>query len=203
MDIAHPTPRAGAHPNTASTGVWVGVGAISMSFAAYTSALVVRQGASGDWLHFQLPPILFLNTALILASSVTLEVARRNNGRGRLDPNTGVLLLPGPTSRTVAWLNATLALGVLFVIGQVIAWRQLAHQGLFLSTNPSSAFFYILTALHALHLLGGVGGLVYVRRRLRTDTAARAATPLGAASLYWHFMAVLWVYVLLLLVVRL
>jgi cytochrome c oxidase subunit III len=203
MDTPHPGPRVPAHSSAASTGVWVGVGAITMSFAAYTSALIVRQGASGDWLHFQLPWILFLNTALIIASSVTLEVARRNNSPGRLDPKSGVLLLPGPTSRTVAWLNATLALGALFVIGQVVAWRQLAHQGLYLSTNPSSAFFYILTALHALHLLGGLCGLVYVRRRLGIETAVRAAAPLGAASLYWHFMAVLWVYVLLLLVVRL
>lgn len=194
-----------------STGVWVGVATISMSFAAYTSALVVRQGASGDWLHFRLPSILYANTLLLVASSVTLEIARRNHVHGGATREAGVLGLPGPLSRTVGWLDATLALGLLFVAGQLLAWRQLAAEGLYLATNPSSAFFYILTALHALHLLGGVAGLLYVRRRLRSANAvttgyrlpAAGSAPLVAGTLYWHFMGVLWVYLLLLLAVRL
>ena len=187
----------------ASTGVWIAVATISMSFAAYTSALVVRQGASGDWLHFRLPSILWLNTALILASSATLETARRNHRRGGGDPSGGVLALPGPVSRTVWWLDVTLALGILFLAGQLVAWRQLAGQGLYLATNPSSAFFYILTALHGLHLLGGFVGLLYVRHRVRRGPALAAGPALGAATLYWHFMAVLWLYLLVLLVARL
>ena len=199
---------------TASTGVWIGVATISMSFAAYTSALVVRQGASGDWLHFRLPAILYANTLLLVASSVTLEVARRNHMPSGTGQGADVIALPGPLSRTVGWLDATLGLGLLFVLGQVVAWRQLAAQGLYLSTNPSSAFFYILTAAHALHLLGGMAALFYVRHRLRSASVANragvtgyrlpAAIPaLGAATLYWHFMGVLWLYLLLLLVVRL
>ena len=188
---------------TPSVGVWVGVATISMSFAAYTSALVVRQGASGDWLHFRLPWILYLDTALILASSVTLERARRNQLPARADAAEGVIVLPGPVSRSIAGVNATLALGLVFLIGQCIAWWQLADQGLFLATNPSSAFFYILTALHGLHVAGGLGGLLYARHRLGSGPVARARSTLGAASLYWHFMAVLWLYVLLLFLVRL
>ena len=195
---------AAPRPTAASTGVWVGVATISMSFAAYTSALVVRQGASADWLHFRLPSLLYLNTALIAASSATLELARRNHGSGRAQPAGDVVVLPGPVSRTAWWLDITLALGALFLLGQLLAWRQLARQGLFLATNPSSAFFYILTALHGLHLLGGLVGLLHVRYRLRRgDAPALAAPALGAASLYWHFMAVLWLYLLLLLAVRL
>lgn len=203
MGAVHSAARPTARPSVASTGVWVGVATISMSFAAYTSALFIRQSTSGDWLHFRLPPILYLNTALILASSATLELGRRNHGRGRPQPADDVITLPGPVSRTATWLDATLALGTLFLLGQLVAWRQLAHQGLYLATNPSSAFFYILTALHGLHLLGGLGGLLYARHRLRHDAASSAASVLGAATLYWHFMAVLWLYLLLLLVVRL
>jgi len=195
--------RPGERPAPASTGVWIAVATISMSFAAYTSALVVRQGASGDWLHFRLPSILWLNSALILASSVTLEIGRRNHRRGGSSAASGVLVLPGPVSRTARWIDATLVLGVLFLAGQLVAWRQLAGQGLFLATNPSSAFFYILTALHGLHLLGGLAGLLYVRRRLRHGQPLAAGPALGAATLYWHFMAVLWLYLLVLLVVRL
>jgi cytochrome c oxidase subunit 3 len=203
MMPVRPTVRGVRHSTAASTGVWVGVATISMSFAAYTSAMVVRQGASGDWLHFRLPSILYLNTLLILASSVTLELARRNHAHGPIEPDSDVLALPGPVSRTTTWISVTLGLGLLFLLGQVMAWRQLAAQGLFLATNPSSAFFYILTGLHGLHLLGGLCGLLYVRHRLRRGPAVEAGPALGAGVLYWHFMAVLWVYLLLLLVVRL
>ncbi|MEP6991863.1 MAG: cytochrome c oxidase subunit 3 [bacterium] len=197
------TPRPAAHPTAPSTGVWVGVATISMSFAAYTSALVVRQGMGTDWLHFQLPAILYVNTIILLASSVSLELARRNHAPAGRAQAPDIVVLPGPASRTASWLSVTLLLGVLFLAGQIVAWRQLASQGLFLATNPSSAFFYILTALHALHLLGGLGGLLYVQRRLRRSGALDVGPALSAATLYWHFMAVLWVFIMLLLLVRL
>jgi cytochrome c oxidase subunit 3 len=180
----------------ARTGVWIGIAAITMSFAAYTSALVVRQGAAPDWRHFRLPPILFLNTSLLLASSVTLELGRRR------------LLRKAPwgiasESQGVRWLSITMALGLLFLAGQVVAWRELAAQGLYLSTNPSSAFFYVFTALHALHLLGGIAALGYILGRLNAPVAGLPAAALEAASLYWHFMGVLWLYLLLVLALRL
>jgi cytochrome c oxidase subunit 3 len=180
----------------ARTGVWIGIAAITMSFAAYTSALVVRQGAAPDWRHFSLPPILFLNTALLLASSGTLELARR-----RLVRNAPRAIVFG--SEGVRWLALTLALGLLFLGGQVAAWRELAAQGLYLSTNPSSAFFYVFTALHALHLLGGVAALGYVMGRLHASAGGLPAAALEAVSLYWHFMGVLWLYLLLVLALRL
>ena len=99
------------------------------------------------------------------------------------------------------WLSITLALGLLFVVGQVLAWRSLAAQGLFLSTSPSSAFFYVFTALHGTHLLGGVVALAVVLGRATRAQAVAGA--LDAAALYWHFMAVLWLYLLLLLTLQL
>jgi cytochrome c oxidase subunit 3 len=179
--------RVAAAPVPAQTGVLAGLAAITMTFAAFTSAMVMRQGAPGDWLHFRLPPILFANTALLLASSFTLEVARRRLGRAAADG--------------VAWLTGTVALGLLFVGGQVLAWRALAAQGLFLATSPSSAFFYVLTAVHGLHLLGGVAGLAYVRSRVRHVTPPPFGA-LGAAAAYWHFMDGLWLYVFLILALR-
>jgi cytochrome c oxidase subunit 3 len=176
-------------PSLARTGVWIGIAAITMSFAAYTSALIVRQGATPDWQHFKLPPILYLNTVLLLASSGTLERGRR------------LMLKEAPwrtasASRGPAWLLLTLVLGLLFIAGQVVAWRDLAAQGLFLNTNPSSAFFYVFTALHALHLLGGVTALGYVLVRLYGSVASPPLSALDATSLYWHFMDVLWLYLL-------
>ena len=170
----------------ARTGVWVGIATISMSFAAYTSAMVARQGASADWLHFQLPPILYFNTMVLLVSSGTLELSRRRiaDAAGR------------------SWLSVTLALGLVFVAGQVLAWRELGAQGLYLATSPSSAFFYVFTVLHALHLLGGIVALVYVRWRVQRLTDPRPTGALGAAALYWHFMDALWLYLLLVLTIR-
>jgi len=174
--VAGDAPR----PPVAQTGVWIAIATISMSFAALTSALVVRQSSAPDWQHFQLPPLLYVNTLVLLVSSVTLESSRRR--------------------QAAATLRATLVLGVLFIAGQVLAWRQLGAQGLFLATGPSSAFFYVFTVLHAAHVLGGMGGLVYVQRRLVAGLLSVAT--FKAAALYWHFMAVLWLYLLTLLTIR-
>lgn len=173
-----------AHPGTpARTGVWVGVAAMAMMFAAFISALLVRRGEL-DWVHVRLPLILYPNTLVLLVSSGTLELARTRVGNhGR------------------PWLPLTLALGVLFVLGQVVAWRSLASQGLLLATNPASAFFYVLTAVHGLHLLGGVAGLTYVRARLQRDPGPAAVGALDAARVYWHFLAALWVILLLILTI--
>ena len=93
----------------------------------------------------------------------------------------------------------TLALGVVFLAGQYLAWHSLALQGVLLATSPSSSFFYVLTAVHAVHLLGGLGALVYALRRFRADDGPRPVDVLSAVALYWHFMAVLWVYLLVVL----
>jgi cytochrome c oxidase subunit 3 len=181
-------------PPPASTGIWVILAAITMSFAALTSALVVRKGGAIDWRHFTLPSILYLNTVVLLGSSVTLEISRR-----RVAAFMGGLR--SRVTNPAFWLYATLFLGLLFVAGQYIAWRELRTQGLFLATNPSSSFFYVLTAAHALHVLGGLGGLARVIRKLHNSVLRRST--LDATSRYWHFMDVLWVYLLLLLWIKL
>src|SRR5579864_4818487 len=120
-------------PPPSSSAIWVGIAAICMSFAAFTSALIVRQGASNDWRHITLPSILFLSTMLLVASSVTLEVARRRVAA----------FMSGLESHSASaklWLYATLGLGLLFVAGQYLAWLQLRSQGLYLATNPNSSF---------------------------------------------------------------
>jgi cytochrome c oxidase subunit III len=192
----HPELRAVEEyaPPPASTGIWVVLATISMTFAALTSALVVRKGSSFDWRHFNLPPILYLNTVVLLASSVTLEVSRRRIAAFM----TG---LSGKAVHPARWLYLTLSLGLLFLAGQYLAWRQLSAQGLYLATNPSSSFFYVLTAAHGLHVLGGLGGLVRVIGKLGRLVLRRST--LDATARYWHFMDVLWIYLLLLLWVKL
>jgi cytochrome c oxidase subunit III len=177
-------------PAPASTGIWVGIAAIAMTFAALTSALIVRRGGAADWRHFTIPSILYFNSILLVASSLTLEISRR-----RVADFMGNV--PAGLTSPVRWLYLTLGLGSLFVIGQYIAWRQLSAQGVYLASNPNSSFFYVLTAAHALHVLGGLGGLVRVIRKLGNLTLRRST--LDATSRYWHFMDVLWIYLLLLI----
>ena len=172
-----------------------------MSFAALTSALVVRQGSGADWQRFALPRILYFDTLILIASSYTLELARK-----RFAACTSLTSDDGAQARALRsdglyWLNITLTLGLFFVAGQVLAWQRLAAQGLFLATSPSSSFFYLLTAMHCLHLLGGVLGLIYVGYRLRHN-ARNAQTSLGTAAVYWHFVDLLWVYLLMVIAIR-
>jgi cytochrome c oxidase subunit 3 len=181
-------------PPPSSTAIWVVLFAITMMFAALTSALIVRKGSSLDWKTFTLPSILYFNTLLLLASSVTLEVSRRRVAH----------FMGGMKSQVedpARWLYITLFLGLLFVGGQYVAWSQLRAEGLYLATNPSSSFFYLLTAIHALHVLGGLGGLIYVIRKMSKSALLRSQ--LVATARYWHFMGILWLYLLLLLWVKL
>ena len=180
-------------PPPASTGIWVALAAITMSFAAFTSALIVRQGTA-PLVHITLPPVLFLNTLLIIASSFTLEIARR-----RIASFMGGVR--NQAAGPARWLYITLFLGLLFVAGQTFAWIQLKSQGFGLATNISYSFFYVLTVAHALHVFGGLGGLVRVIGKLNQSVLRRST--LDATSRYWHFMGVLWVYLLLLLWMKL
>jgi cytochrome c oxidase subunit 3 len=172
------------------TGLWMGLAAIVMLFAAFTSALVVRKGMSTDWVSTALPSVIYLNTFVLLSSSLTLEISRRSLPSGRV-------------KRFSRWLNVTVFLGLAFVAGQLIAWRQLALRGIYLATNPSSSFFYLLTAAHGVHLVGGIIALFYLVFRVRSITVARRPVSVDLTAIYWHFMDALWIYILLLLMVRL
>src|SRR6266404_951823 len=181
-------------PPPSSTAIWVVLFAITMMFAAFTSALIVRKGSSLEWRTFKLPSILFFNTVLLLASSVTLELSRR-----RVAAFMGNI--KSQSESQARWLYMTLFLGLLFLAGQYVAWLRLSAEGFYLATNPSSSFFYVLTATHALHVLGGLGGLIYVIRKLSKSALRRSQ--LVATARYWHFMGILWLYLLLLLWMKL
>jgi cytochrome c oxidase subunit 3 len=179
------------------TGIWVGLAAIAMSFAALTSALYVREGSGySDWTHISLPPILWFNTLALVLSSIMLERARNRVAafmRGE-QSNRSVPML---------WLNLTMLLGLVFVVGQYFAWLKLRSEGLYLPTNPNSSFFYVLTGVHVVHVLGGLGGLSRVMLKFRSATNPLRRSTLDATSYYWHFMGLLWIYLLFILWLKL
>jgi cytochrome c oxidase subunit 3 len=172
---------------------------ITMSFAAFTSALIVRQGGATDWRHFTLPPVLYLNTLVLVASSITLEMARRRIATfmGGVQGHT----IQDHSTSPARWLYVTLSLGLLFVAGQILAWLQLKSQGFGLASNVSYSFFYVLTVAHAFHVFGGLAGLTRVIAKLNRSVLRRST--LDATSRYWHFMGALWLYLLLLLWMKL
>ena len=149
----------------------------------------------GDWRPVLLPPILFLNTAVLLVSSLTMEWARRHIFR-EFDVLEEWLGLGRPAlRRTIPWMAATLALGLAFLAGQFAAWRQLTAQGFAFdqSATPASYFFYLITGLHAAHLLIGILALLVCLLALthfkRVETRQIAV---DAAAWFWHTMGLAW-----------
>ncbi len=166
------------------TGMTVALGGILMFFMALVSAYIVRKGAGTDWRALIVPRILWVNTAILVISSFTLSRSRRDFLRDDLQGFRH-------------WWYVTTALGFLFLIGQLIAWRQLNAAGVYLASNPSSSFFYVFTAAHGLHILGGLGALLAVA--LHKGRRMTLATSSNIVAMYWHFMDGLWVFLFLLL----
>jgi len=176
----------GASRRASFTGLFVLLAASTMVFAAFTSAFVVRRGLSDDWASVPKPPILFVNTAVLIASSVCLDLSRRS-------------LKAHNRSQFNLWWSIATGLGIAFLVGQAYAWRVLKEAGFYVATNPSSSFFYVLTAAHALHLLGGVVALVYVDvQALRLQLGPAKRTAIDVTAIFWHFLDGLWVYLMVL-----
>ncbi len=187
-DAGGPSPFDGGRvpQRTYMTGMMIALGAIFMFFVALASASIVRKGlGSTDWQPFELPRILWLNTLILVASSFTLAHSRRR-------------FLANQFEDFRHWCGVTTILGIFFLVGQIIAWWQLASSGVFLSTTPNSGFFYVFTVAHGLHLLGGTAGLLAVLWWSPRPILRKTATEVIA--LYWHGMTALWLGVFLFLV---
>jgi cytochrome c oxidase subunit 3 len=191
----------------------IGLVAVLMLFLTFTIAFVLHEkfgvfdaragGYARNWHPVALPVgLLLFNTGLLILSSLTLEKARREAFR---EAAVAAAAIPGIRiggDRNFPWLGSTVLLGIGFLVGQLIAWRDLMERGIYLSGTQSSSFFYVVTGMHAVHLLGGLLALFYavavVHRRRGFD---RRRVTLDVTSWYWHSMTLLWVYILFLLVV--
>ena len=195
----------------ARLGIIVALTAVVMIFVSYSSAYIVRQGlptldpATGtlvrDWLPLQLPNFLLVNTLVLLVSTLTMELARRQSIRDALV--SGQIYSSANSSSDsshMPWLALTAILGLSFLAGQWLVWRELAAHGFYVATSPSSSFFYLLTGMHGIHLLGGILALLAAGAALLLrKSSASAAIVVDATAWYWHFMTFLWVYILCLL----
>jgi len=190
-------------------GMIAGIVSVAMLFAGLTVVYLWRQGGARwnsqthvgklDWHPLTLPyRLLLLNTLVLVLSSVTLELARR--GLFKKAEFVALGILPPKLHTDLPWLGLTVVLGFGFLAGQLVVWNFFRHQGIYIASYPSSSFFYLLTGLHALHLLGGLVALVctligsWMRMKLESQRIAVDVT-----GWYWHFMAVLWIYIFALL----
>jgi cytochrome c oxidase subunit 3 len=198
----------------ARLGLVIGLVAIVMLFVGFTSALLVRKGLptfdqqtntySRDWVPINLPwTLLVVNTVVLLVSSVTTELARRDITRqAALAP---VRSIPGVSlgdETRFPWLGSTVVLGLGFLVGQFLVWRVLHERHFFVNTGPSSSFAYLLLGTHAVHLAGGVIALGYAAATSLLDKPVEARRiVIDVAAWYWHFMAFLWIYIFAILLI--
>jgi cytochrome c oxidase subunit 3 len=145
-----------------------------------------------DWIPLTLPYLqLWTNSLLLVLSSVTLELARRTMGKKEEFAAMGIV--PPRMKRDLPWLGITVLLGFCFLIGQLLVWNNLRHQGVFLATSPSRKLFYVVTGTHAVHLLGGLAALLYaVAGRLMAVKFESQRIAVEVTSWYWHYLAFLW-----------
>jgi cytochrome c oxidase subunit III len=169
-----------------ATAILIVIVSIVMFFMAMASAYIYLRAKSDRWVPLQLPWIIWANTVILLLSSGAVELARRRLALADLRRFRGF------------WFAATV-LGILFLIGQLVAWRQFVLAGFYVSTNQGSSFFYIFTSLHGLHLLGGICALLYVSFRKFEKARVSRSIAAQVASYYWHFMDGLWIFLLALL----
>ncbi len=193
-------------------GLAVGIAPIVMLFVSFTSAYIVRQGLgswnerlnayASDWLPVNIPTLLLLiNTIILVVSSITMELARRQAAQQAvLEPVSNIPGVSTGNERPFPWLGLTVILGLGFLVGQFLAWRALEARGFFVATSPSSSFVYLLTGMHALHLAGGILALMYAAGTslLRKPVEVRRIV-VDVTAWYWHFMALLWIYIFALL----
>ncbi len=169
--------------------LWLGIVSIIMLFAGFTSAYVVSH-AKGDWIKFVIPSAFFISTALILLSSVTMNWALSAVKKGNNSPfKTSILM--------------TLLLGLGFMLSQYLGWKSLVAQNVFFTgsaSNASGSFFYLITFMHLLHLVGGLIALMVVYFKALAEKY-KPSDFLGVqlCSIYWHFLDVLWIYLFLFL----
>ncbi|UEG50693.1 heme-copper oxidase subunit III [Ferruginibacter lapsinanis] len=177
--------RKRIHPHKFT--LWVGIASIVMMFAGLTSAYIVKRNQV-NWITFEIPTVFWVSTVAIVASSVTIWMAQ-NAFKKRAMAQYRTLMI------------ATLALGVLFLGLQVVGFNQLWESGMTLTKNVSFSFLYIIVGLHGLHVIGGlIALLILFAKAFSSKMRNYDIVPVEVMATYWHFVDLLWIYLLIFLI---
>ncbi|UTW63451.1 cytochrome c oxidase subunit 3 [bacterium SCSIO 12741] len=189
LDNLNPEDRQEIRKKTSKSILWVAMGTIAMLFSGFLSAYIVRQ-EEGQWMEFALPTEFFYSTVILLVSSVTMWWATNSAKHNRYGG--------------IKWgLLATLVLGIAFSVTQYIAWGTLYDQTIVFAgsqSNAAGSYLYVITAIHLVHLFGGILSLIYTfAQSLRRKYHSENKLGLELCAIYWHFLDVLWVILFLFL----
>jgi cytochrome c oxidase subunit 3 len=175
--------------NPKKFALWLFIVTVIMIFAALTSAYIVRQ-AEGNWFVFDLPQLFWINTGIILASSMTMHWAYLSAKRDNLE-----------TVKTATII--TTVLGLAFLVGQYMAWGSLVASKVYFVGNPSGSFVYVLSGLHGLHIVGGVVFLlILLGSTWKYKVHAKNLNLIEMCATYWHFLGGLWLYLFVFLLLN-
>ncbi len=172
--------------NPAQFALWLSFASITMMFMAFTSAYIVRR-AAGNWLHFSLPIEFLFSTGVMLLSSLSLQYSYNSYKKGI-------------KKKYVSFLLLALVLGISFVVFQYLGWLKLSSTGIFINGNPSASFVYLITAIHVLHVLGGITALsvaTFHALSLKFYVSEKRRFRFQLVLQYWHFVDILWIYLLI------
>ena len=165
--------------STGQMGLWLFLAVVSSMFMLFIVSYYTRSQFP-DWEKLADPNILWANTGLLVLASVVMQFASNAARRDAAKPLRNALIASG-------------LLTVAFVGGQLIAWEQLISAGFYVQGNPSTAFFYLVTGLHAVHLLGGLWYMLLVAVRLsRKNQRAKALKSIALCATYWHYLLLVW-----------
>ena len=185
--VEEPRKPISMHPK--KFAMWLFIASVVMVFASLTSAYIVRQ-AEGNWLYFDLPDLLYATSLVIILSSVSMQLAYWAAKKDKLE-------------RVKLYMAITSMLGVIFCIGQVLAWGDLVKNSVYLVGNPSGSFLYVLTGLHAAHLISAIVFVLIVlvaafQKKVHSSNLAQ----IEMCTTYWHFLGGLWLYLFVFLILN-
>ena len=167
--------------NPKKFGLWLFIASVVMLFASLTSAYIVRE-AEGNWVYFELPQLFYVTSVIVILSSITLQLAY-------------VAAKKDDLPKVKLWIVLTSVLGVAFLVGQFLAWQELVVNSIYLVGNPSGSFLYIITGLHALHVVSAVVFLfVVLGATFKFNVHSKKLSQMEMCLTYWHFLSVLWLY---------
>lgn len=191
MSSINNTYSLGVHPQ--KFAMWLGIGAMTMSFAGLTSAFIVRK-AQGNWVNFPLPDVFWISTAIVVVSSLIIHLAYRAYKRQDFRQFNLLMMI-------------TVLLGTAFLFTQWTGWQQMTQMGILLDGNPSGSFVYIISALHLLHIVGGIITMIYFlfrshlrqRKKQWVDNVLESIdndrmVGMDLVVTFWHFVGILWLY---------
>jgi cytochrome c oxidase subunit 3 len=177
--IEEPQKPLSMHPK--KFALWLFIASVVMLFASLTSAYIVRE-AEGNWVYFELPQLFYVTSAIVILSSITLQLAYAAAKKDNIQ-------------KVKLWIVITSVLGVAFLVGQFLAWQDLIVNSVYLVGNPSGSFLYIITGLHALHVVSAVVFLfVVLGAAFKFKVHSKNLSQMEMCLTYWHFLSVLWLY---------